>query len=136
MFHSKDKAKYATELCSQFNQPLLQKKVSSGLAGVNVAEKSDSNLVRSNENTQKPSHDGNIIAASTHGAGSNAGANVVRFCLFLSSSFISFFSIFLFHKFFFPPSFSKIKASNCIFLIVLFSLVKDIFELSELLELL
>ncbi|XP_059309051.1 uncharacterized protein LOC132060167 isoform X1 [Lycium ferocissimum] len=71
-----DKAKRASELCSQFNQPLLQKKVGSGLAGVNVTEKSDSNPVRSNENTQKPAPGGNIIAASTHGAGSNAGANV------------------------------------------------------------
>ncbi|KAJ8562720.1 hypothetical protein K7X08_031172 [Anisodus acutangulus] len=71
-----DKAKHATELCSQYNQPLLQKKVSSGPAGVNVTEKSDSNLVRSKENAQKPAPDGNIIAASIHGADSNAGANV------------------------------------------------------------
>ncbi|XP_016572157.1 uncharacterized protein LOC107870220 isoform X2 [Capsicum annuum] len=74
---SRDKAKHATELCSQYNQPLLQQKVSSGLAGVNVPEKSDTNLVRSNENTQKPAPDSNIIAASTHGAGSNARANVI-----------------------------------------------------------
>ncbi|KAK4371438.1 hypothetical protein RND71_010913 [Anisodus tanguticus] len=71
-----DKAKHATELCSQYNQPLLQKKVNSGPAGVNVTEKSDSNLVRSKENAQKPAPDGNIIAASIHGADSNAGANV------------------------------------------------------------
>ncbi|MCD9642621.1 hypothetical protein HAX54_029505 [Datura stramonium] len=70
-----DKTKHATELCSLYNQPLLQKKVTSGLAGVNVTEKSGSNLVRSNENTQKPARHGNIIAASTYGAGSNAVAN-------------------------------------------------------------
>lgn len=87
-------AKHATELCSQYNQPLLQKKVGSELAGVNVAEKSDSSLVRSNENSQKPSPNGNIIAASTHGAGSNVGAKAVHFCLFLSSSFIFFSSSF------------------------------------------
>ncbi|CAN4090114.1 unnamed protein product [Withania somnifera] len=69
--------KHDIGLCSQYNQPLLQKKVSSGLAGVNVTEKSDtSNLVRLNENTQKPTPDGSIIAVSTHAAGSNAGANV------------------------------------------------------------
>ncbi|TMW93488.1 hypothetical protein EJD97_011585 [Solanum chilense] len=71
-----DKTEHAAELCSQYNQPLLPKKVSSGLAGVNVTEKSGSNLVRSNENTQKPSPDGNNIAAFTYGAGSNAVANV------------------------------------------------------------
>lgn len=94
--HSKDKTEHAAELGSQYNQPLLPKKVSSGLAGVNVTEKSGSNLVRSNENTQKPSPDGNNIAAFNHGAGSNAVANVVRFCLFLSSSFLCFSSPFLF----------------------------------------
>lgn len=93
-FHSKVKTKHATELSSQCRQPLLQKKVTSGRADVMVTAESDSNLGRSSESAQNPAPDANVIAASTHGAGGNFGANVVCFCFFLSSSFMCFLSPF------------------------------------------
>ncbi|XP_019254276.1 PREDICTED: uncharacterized protein LOC109233004 isoform X2 [Nicotiana attenuata] len=70
------KTKHVTELSDQCRQPLLQKKVTSGRVDVKVTAESDSNLGRSNESAQKPAPDANVIAASTHGAGGNFGANV------------------------------------------------------------